>query len=213
LPPGVALQLPPPTVGDHSSDGSIYYSFQLYGPLNFVTRTFSHELVEAMSDPDGNAWQVNPTNSTNWNEICDVCGNSGTLVNGVFAAAYFSTTFQACVVPQPDPPPPPPPSLPNGNYQISCANLDFHHEASYITVIGGSWNGKSWAMFENWAIQRMKRGELTFYTVADGERANVTIGISLHGWEYLTTSPDNTINNNLDVIATRGSCDTTVLWV
>ena len=71
-------------------------------------------------------------------------------------------------------------------------------------------------MFESSAIQRMKKGELTFFTMADGERANVSIGVSRTGNEYLTTHADSTEKNNLDYIASHNSCDTgqgVTLWV
>jgi hypothetical protein len=209
LPPGVtaASQFP----GAHSNDGNIYYSWQIYGSLNSTTTLFSHELVEAMTDPNGNVWQVDPRDSGpngSWNEIADVCNNTSLPVNGVQAAAYFSTQYKACVVPQPDPPPPPPPSLPNGDYQISCAMFAYHNGHPYIGIIGGTWNGQNWAMLESDAISRMQKGELTFYTLADGERADVSIGISRTNNEYLTTSPDGTQKNNLDYIASNSSCDT-----
>jgi len=207
LPPGVTCQQP--GNGAHSNDGNVYYSWQLYGSLNFITQVFSHELVEAMTDPNGNAWQVDPRDSGpngTWNEICDVCGNAALPVNGVMAAAYFSTSYKACVVPQPDPPPPPPPSLPNGDYEISCARFEYHNQNAYIGFIGGNWNGQDWVMFESDAIKRMQKGELAFYTLADGERANVSIGISQTNNQYLTTSPDGTQQNNLDYIASHSQC-------
>jgi hypothetical protein len=208
LPPGVTLNnFPAPAA--HSNDGDIYYSFQVYGSLSFATQLFSHELVEAMTDPNGNAWQVDPRDSqTNggWNEICDVCSNGSAPVNGVVAAAYYSTSYKACVVPQPNPPPPPPPSLPNGDYQISCAKFEHHNQNPYIGFIGGNWNGKDWLMFESDAILRMQKGELTFYTLADGERADVSIGLSQTNNRYLTTSPDAIQQNNLDYIASHNPC-------
>jgi hypothetical protein len=63
-----------------------------------MSLTFSHELVEALTDPEGNGIQVNPTNPTNWNEICDVCATPG-IVNGVTVQSYWSQQDQACVIP------------------------------------------------------------------------------------------------------------------
>jgi hypothetical protein len=214
LPPGVSLELSNVN-GAHSYDGSTRYSWQLYGSLDFTTSTFTYELVEAMTDPDGDGWQVDPRNDTSWNEIADVCANRTMRVNGVSVAAYFSTSNNACVVPQPDPPPPPPPpppKLPDGEHQISCALFDYHNGIRYVGIIGGVWDGKSWAMSTDQAITRMQQGGLSLYTWADGKKAAVKIGHSLvHA--FLTTSADATEENNLDVIAQEHPCPTRDLWV
>lgn len=68
------------------------------GTLNTVTSVFSHELVEACTDPEGDGWQVNPVNSTNWNEIADVC-RSTAFLNGVQVQSYWSQRDQACIIP------------------------------------------------------------------------------------------------------------------
>lgn len=64
------------------------------------------------------------------------------------------------------------------------------------------------------AIERMEQGELTFYTIGDGERAEVMIGHSLTS-AFLTTAADATKKNNLDDIAMQSSCEELpgfVLW-
>jgi len=66
--------------------------------LDLITSVFSHELAESVSDPDGDGTQVNPRNSSNWNEICDVCCSSYRL-NGVLVQSYWSDRDQACIVP------------------------------------------------------------------------------------------------------------------
>ena len=68
------------------------------GTLDTVTQIFSHELVEAVSDPAGDAWQVDPRNSSSWNEIGDVCKTVANL-NGVAVQSYFSASDGACVIP------------------------------------------------------------------------------------------------------------------
>jgi len=216
LPPGVSSQ-EAGVSGAHSNDGSTYYSWQLYGSLDAITTTFSHELVEAMTDPDGNGWQVDPRDSgpnSSWHEIADICKGTSKRVNGVLVASYFSTSFNACVVPRPDPPPPPPPTLPNGDYQVSCAVFEYHNGTPYIGIIGGVWNGQSWAMLTDHAIQRIQQGELTFYTQVGEQRANVEIGHSLvHA--FLTTVADDSVENNLDYIAKNSRCQiggNLVLW-
>ena len=214
LPPGVSLEKAGIN-GAHSIDGSTRYSWQLYGSLDYITTTFTHELVEAMTDPDGDGWQVDPRDGTDWNEIADVCNNASMRVNGVAVAAYFSRSYKACVVPQPDPPPPPPPpppTLPNGEHQITGATFHYHNGIAYIGVVGGTWNGKPWAMAIEEAIVRVKNGSLSFYTLEDGKKARVLIGNSLL-FDFLTTSPDGTKENNLDVIAQKHPLKTTDLWV
>jgi hypothetical protein len=52
------------------------------GTRQFISSTFSHELVEALTDPDGGGWQIEPRSRFNWNEICDVCNGVADL-NGV----------------------------------------------------------------------------------------------------------------------------------
>src|SRR5581483_2986831 len=41
------------------------------GSLHSATYILSHEVVETMTDPHGNAWQVDPRSSSAWNEISD----------------------------------------------------------------------------------------------------------------------------------------------
>jgi hypothetical protein len=213
LPPGIPMN--PVARGAHTYEGSMYYSWQRYADLDNLTRTFSHELVEAMTDPDGGGWQVDPRDGPDgWNEIADVCKNSFARVNGVAVSAYFSRSLGACVVPQPDPPPPPPPALPDGEYQISCCLFESHNSIPFIAIVGGTIGGQPWWMETQHAIKRMQQGGLTFFTLADGKRAEVLIGHSL-AFPFLTTAADNTLNNNLDVIANNNPCQIPadfILW-
>jgi hypothetical protein len=214
LPPGVSLEKGGIN-GAHSIDGSTRYSWQLYGSLDFITTTFSHELVEAMTDPDGDGWQVDPRDDSNWNEIADVCGNTSARINGVAAAAYFSTSNKACVVPQPNPPPPPPPpppKLPDGEHQISTGIFESHNGIQFIGIIGGTFDGKPWAMPTQYAIHRVEQGGLRFFTMNDGKRAEVKVGNTLVA-SFLTTAADNTKLNNLDVIVENNPLRSDyVLW-
>jgi hypothetical protein len=69
------------------------------GTLDYITTIFSHELVEACTNPDGNGFQVTPVDPNNWNEIGDVCeGNSATL-DGVKVQAYWSQSDGSCIIP------------------------------------------------------------------------------------------------------------------
>jgi len=54
---------------------------------------------------------------------------------------------------------------------------------------------------------------LSFYTMADGEKATVSVGHSLVSF-YLTTAGDGTTANNLDTIAANtGLPANPVFWV
>ena len=59
--------------------------------LDYVTRIISHEVVETMTDPRGDAWQVDPRNTSQWNEIADNEAQSYHYrVNGYLVQAYWS---------------------------------------------------------------------------------------------------------------------------
>ena len=70
------------------------------GDLARATRITSHELVEAVTDPEGSA--VSGTEGTchedGWCEIADVCSWAAVL-DGVTVLSYWSNLAQACVVP------------------------------------------------------------------------------------------------------------------
>ena len=67
------------------------------GTRDFISHFFSHELVEALTDPDGSGWQVEPRNDSDWNEVCDVCKSTFNL-NGVEVASYWSNQDNSCIV-------------------------------------------------------------------------------------------------------------------
>jgi hypothetical protein len=97
----------PPEGGRHSSylDWNNFWFSSIYvawvgndGTRDSISATFSHELVETLTDPEGDGWQVEPRSRFNWNEICDVCA-SGFRLNGVVVASYWSNLDNACIVP------------------------------------------------------------------------------------------------------------------
>jgi len=74
------------------------------GTLDSVTTIFSHELVEACTNPKGDGFQLNApghcvANPFNWCEIGDICEGNTDVVNGVVVQAYWSTSNGVCVVP------------------------------------------------------------------------------------------------------------------
>ncbi|MEA2821175.1 MAG: hypothetical protein QOJ86_3179 [Bradyrhizobium sp.] len=69
------------------------------GTLSSVSIISSHEIVEAMTDPEGSAILGDPGTCAQggWCEIGDVCGSSGT-VNGASVQSYWSQTDKACKI-------------------------------------------------------------------------------------------------------------------
>jgi hypothetical protein len=70
------------------------------GRLDSATRIISHELVEAITDPEGSAIRgvSRICDQEAWCEIADVCFDTS-LVNGVAVSPYWSEQAHACVVP------------------------------------------------------------------------------------------------------------------
>jgi hypothetical protein len=66
--------------------------------IDFVTTVFSHELVEAYTDPEGTYIQIQPSNAASWNEVGDICQSVG-YVDGIAVQSYWSQKDQACVIP------------------------------------------------------------------------------------------------------------------
>jgi len=66
--------------------------------LDLITSVFSHELVEAYTDPEGTHTQISPSHPTNWNEVGDIC-SSVAYVDGLAVQSYWSQQDQACVIP------------------------------------------------------------------------------------------------------------------
>lgn len=102
LPPNVAYETPG-VAGMHWSltvdgqVGAVGFSGN-NGVLGNITEAFSHELVEACSDPQLNGFTLE--NLPVGDEIADACeGQAQVYVNGVKVAQYWSSRLQACVAP------------------------------------------------------------------------------------------------------------------
>ena len=68
-------------------------------PLDMTSSTFSHELVEIMTDPGpSKAWRQDPDPDSTAGEIGDVCGQLGRL-DGTAVQAYWSASDQTCIIP------------------------------------------------------------------------------------------------------------------
>ena len=67
------------------------------GDFDRMTRTFSHELVELLTDPEMDGWYVDQLAEKG--ELVDLCAVQAGWVDGVLAAAYWSSSDAACVIP------------------------------------------------------------------------------------------------------------------
>lgn len=70
------------------------------GTLDGATRIISHELVESLTDPEGNAVRgVSRTcDQGGWCEIADICSDTR-IVSGAAVSPYWSERARACVAP------------------------------------------------------------------------------------------------------------------
>jgi hypothetical protein len=106
-PPG-ATYSNPNVIGLHSdtTDNSVpndsddvVYGWLNSNSLDSFTTVLSHETAEAMTDPHGDAWQVDPRNGSNWNEICDNEAENYTYrLNSYLTQSYWSQADSAYMV-------------------------------------------------------------------------------------------------------------------
>jgi hypothetical protein len=96
-------------IGEHSFYTALT-PFPTRVPFAWVTQSsvdsfsevFSHELVEATTDPEGSGWTSTTAcgpNHGGWCEIGDVCEGNTARVHGVFVQRYWSNSDSRCVVP------------------------------------------------------------------------------------------------------------------
>lgn len=104
MPPGTSYA-PGGALGAHISPGDYDFPFDFdtawaawigKSDLNTMTRAFGHEVAEAMTDPEGDAWY----DDGNGNEIGDICNARRGYVNGVYVEGYWSNGANACVIRQ-----------------------------------------------------------------------------------------------------------------
>ncbi len=116
MPPGVAAS-DPNVIGEHSlfyyTDIDIfpfdfdiaqkaYFAWVLNdGTIDGITTIFSHELVEAVTDPEGSAILGDSATcyGGGWCEIGDVCQGQAGQSNGVTVQKYWSQRDGSCVLP------------------------------------------------------------------------------------------------------------------
>ena len=136
------------------------------GTLSSISTIFSHELVEALTDPEGDGIQVNPRNATNWNEIGDVC-SSTLAVDGVTVQSYWSTQDNACIVPYNQ----------SFSYRVTCITKTHPHTDPYhaITRLGGTKDadGSAWNLPVADVIRMLDGGDRFYVKGADGSEGEL----------------------------------------
>jgi hypothetical protein len=98
----------PGVIGEHSyywfgsPAVNVPFAWVTQSSLDVFSEVFSHELVEACTDPEGTGW----TSATacgaghgGWCEIGDVCQGNTATVQGVLVQRYWSNSDGSCVVP------------------------------------------------------------------------------------------------------------------
>jgi hypothetical protein len=104
LPAGVASDQP--FIGEHSyywfDSTNVPFAWITQNSLDGFSEIFSHELVEACTDPEGTGWTSTTAcgvNHSGWCEIGDVCEGNAARVNGVLVQRYWSNSDNQCVIP------------------------------------------------------------------------------------------------------------------
>jgi hypothetical protein len=182
-------------IGDIDNSDYYYAWVQNNGTLNGITQVFSHELAEAITDPAGSGIQVVPANSTNWNEIGDVC-QSAAILNGVNVQSYWSQADQACIIPTFVPPPPPPVVEKGTTLQIIAIRKKYsayakHEYISQFSAIDNK--GIFWILDRSEVFDLLDKNGNTFIVKGkDGTQSHV-----IEESHWLKTSSDNSLEDNL----------------
>jgi hypothetical protein len=207
MPPGVAFNNPPGSAfgGIHTFTEyslSIFRSLPvpvawvLFGTRGFISTLFSHELVEACTDPFGDGIQVNPSNPVNWNEIGDVCATVQ-QISGVSVQSYWSQRDTACIIP----------IQRSVRKQITCIVKNPRVDARHpIRAVGGvTVNLKKNVPFfisQPACIAQIDAGDTFFVLGKSGNQAEVQVYLyfppwNLKGVRYIATVPDASQDDNL----------------
>jgi hypothetical protein len=107
IPPGIYSSNGTSRVGEHNyyqRDGhKIHHAWTTNSDvLEGATQTATHEIVEALTDPEGTAIRGRPGTCTEpgWCEIADICSDAAKL-SGVEVEPYWSNIAGRCVIPAP----------------------------------------------------------------------------------------------------------------
>jgi hypothetical protein len=162
-----------------------------------MTCNFSHELVETITDPFGDAVQLEPRAKYVWNEIADVCGNCA-LQNGVNVQSYWSYIDKLCIIPQ---------SIVITSWQITCIRKRYGSKMNAnqnIDLVAGIHipTGQKFWMKQKEVISRIDKGDRFFVQAPDGTQAEVKVCVHFPPWNpkgtrYIATVADDTKLDNL----------------
>jgi hypothetical protein len=87
---------------DHTRHGQHIHFSWIAGSsrLDIITRAMSHEIVESLTDPEGNGIVGAPGTCTDpgWCEIADICSETA-VIYGITVAPYWSGQARRCVAP------------------------------------------------------------------------------------------------------------------
>lgn len=175
-------------------------------PSPVMTEIFSHELVEALTDPEGDSLQVNPPDPHDWHEIGDVCSSTA-LVNGISVQSYWSDEDKACIIPI---------DIPVRHRRVTCIHkgalaqtpeeerirhLDPHLAISQVSGISLETN-TPFVKTQKEAIAEIESGVNYFVIGDDGSRADVIVKMVFPPWEpwgvkCIATIPDDSTEDNL----------------
>jgi len=191
---GQPLGLPLPTTGEHTrlldvdwddlDVNAVPVAWVSHGGhLDDITTIFSHELVEALTDPQGDGWQIDPRSIFDWHEIADVCQSTYRL-NGVLVQSYWSNSDNACVVP---------------DSSFTTFAVEWIDRPRRIEWLGGTdQDGNAWQLPRNAVMDRIRAGDRFIVKGAVSGRVS-TVGIhyldATH--PYLATSMDGVVDDNL----------------
>ncbi len=81
---------------------SAWFCWIGHADLAGMSETLSHELVEAITDPENDGWKMNRS-LNGGDEIGDACRHSSAVLDGATVQAYWSQRDRACIIPTVDP--------------------------------------------------------------------------------------------------------------
>jgi hypothetical protein len=171
------------------------------GSLDAMTVALSHELVEAITDPQGNGIQVAPANPTNWNEIGDVCASVAYL-DGIAVQSYWSQQAGSCVIPISqfdwiEQRPPAGVALRAIAIRLNYSRELRRYWIGYVRTTDPA-TGQVYDLLRAQAANLIEQGVNSIYVIgADGSRANVEVDHTADGHAFLRTTPDDTTADNL----------------
>ncbi|MCL5259143.1 hypothetical protein ACSYAY_10840 [Leptospirillum ferriphilum] len=153
---------------------------------NCVTKVFSHELVEACTDPNGDSILVDGTQSngtavTN-DEIGDTCNNQFATadMNGVQCSvqSYWSEADNACILP-----------LGTLAFWVDKDTFGKDEVQDVINTSGGKWEKAFWLVVEGFSRDTFNALQVTI-PAPTGPFANLTgVNITQNGIDYENADP------------------------